>query len=498
MSSLRSIPDTFSGADVFITGGSGFMGKVLIEKLLRSCPGVGKVFVLIRERRGKTGSDRIDELVKVPLFDVIRQNCPKVLDKLVPVNGDCSQLKLGLDDASWKQLENVQFVFHAAASVRFDDPLQKAILLNTRGTREALEWASTLKKLKAFIHVSTTFSNCELAEIEERLYPAKMNWKKSIELAETLNTEVLEVLSAKLLGDSPNTYTYSKSIAEHVANDYGKRLPVVIFRPAVVTSAEKEPLPGWIDNFNGPAGLAAGCASGVLRTGCINMKAHIDCIPVDVCIKAILVAAWLRAHASAEATIPVPVYNCAPHKHKSASFWLMVDEGIRLNEIFPVSRMLWKPSFTNYCCMSAYYLAFFLYQLLPSLLFDIVLRTTGHKPMLMKLQRKIFHAVVTLGRFNAEWIFHSDNYHGMQKEILEEDRKQFGLAYMNEGITQYGLVCHKGGRRYLFKDPDSTLPQAVIQFNRMVWLDRALKLIWYGVSSILVYIYAYPLINCYL
>lgn len=63
----KSIPETFAGADVFITGGSGFMGKVLIEKLLRSCPQVGNVFVLLRPRKGKLAKERVFDLVQVPV-----------------------------------------------------------------------------------------------------------------------------------------------------------------------------------------------------------------------------------------------------------------------------------------------------------------------------------------------------------------------------------------------------------------------------------------------
>lgn len=59
-----SVPSVFAGADVFITGGSGFMGKVLIEKLLRSCPNIGQVFVLMRAKRGKTLEERLKTITE--------------------------------------------------------------------------------------------------------------------------------------------------------------------------------------------------------------------------------------------------------------------------------------------------------------------------------------------------------------------------------------------------------------------------------------------------
>lgn len=66
--SRPSIPEFFNGRDIFITGGTGFMGKVLIEKLVRSCPGINKVFVLLRAKRGKNIHERIEELKELPVY----------------------------------------------------------------------------------------------------------------------------------------------------------------------------------------------------------------------------------------------------------------------------------------------------------------------------------------------------------------------------------------------------------------------------------------------
>ena len=58
-----SIPEFYAGKNVFITGGTGFMGKVLIEKLLRSVPDVGNLYLLIRPKRNKTVEDRKKDLL---------------------------------------------------------------------------------------------------------------------------------------------------------------------------------------------------------------------------------------------------------------------------------------------------------------------------------------------------------------------------------------------------------------------------------------------------
>lgn len=62
MDNFPTIVDYFAGRDIFITGGSGFMGKALIEKLLRSCPDINKIFVLIRPKKGKEARERLEDL----------------------------------------------------------------------------------------------------------------------------------------------------------------------------------------------------------------------------------------------------------------------------------------------------------------------------------------------------------------------------------------------------------------------------------------------------
>jgi len=62
-----SIPEMYKGRSVFITGGSGFMGKVLVEKLLYSCPDVAKIYLLLRPKRGVGEEARITEMMKLPV-----------------------------------------------------------------------------------------------------------------------------------------------------------------------------------------------------------------------------------------------------------------------------------------------------------------------------------------------------------------------------------------------------------------------------------------------
>lgn len=43
----------------------------------------------------------------------------------------------------------------------------------------------------------------------------------------------------------PNTYVFTKAVAEMLVEQLKGDLPVVILRPTIVTSTFKEPFPGW-------------------------------------------------------------------------------------------------------------------------------------------------------------------------------------------------------------------------------------------------------------
>lgn len=58
-------------------------------------------------------------------------------------------LRLGITIEDEQLLVNdVSIIFHLAATVRFDEPLTDAVLMNTRGTRELVNLAKKMKNLE--------------------------------------------------------------------------------------------------------------------------------------------------------------------------------------------------------------------------------------------------------------------------------------------------------------------------------------------------------------
>ena len=62
-----SLVDFYAGQTIFITGASGFMGKVLLEKILYSFPNLNKVYIMMRPKRGRTVEQRLEDWSNNPV-----------------------------------------------------------------------------------------------------------------------------------------------------------------------------------------------------------------------------------------------------------------------------------------------------------------------------------------------------------------------------------------------------------------------------------------------
>lgn len=143
------ITEFFRDSTVFLTGATGYLGKLLLEKLLRSCPDLKHVYILIREKKGKGREARFEEVFDSPVFDVLKRKRPNFERKISLVSGDCVLQDLGLDEETKKVLiQEVDCVFHCAATVRFDQHIKTATYINVRAVRDLLAMAKRMKKLK--------------------------------------------------------------------------------------------------------------------------------------------------------------------------------------------------------------------------------------------------------------------------------------------------------------------------------------------------------------
>lgn len=127
----------------------------------------------------------------------------------------------------------MNIVFHMAATVRFDEKLKIAMQINVQACKDIMQICSEMLHLKSVVHVSTAYTQCPLRRVEERFYTPPIDSGKLLVLSECVSDKLLESITPILLDKWPNTYTYTKAIAEDVVQQHGRGMPVGMFRPGI-------------------------------------------------------------------------------------------------------------------------------------------------------------------------------------------------------------------------------------------------------------------------
>lgn len=106
---------------------------------------------------------------------------------------------LGLSEQEESELiQKIHVVFHLAASVKFNDPIKKAVNNNVTGPWRMIKLAEKMENLEVFLHTSTTFVHCYQVELEERYYPTNLDPFEVIKLSESQDETFLELYESEL------------------------------------------------------------------------------------------------------------------------------------------------------------------------------------------------------------------------------------------------------------------------------------------------------------
>ncbi|XP_076272886.1 putative fatty acyl-CoA reductase CG5065 [Rhynchophorus ferrugineus] len=462
----------YDGRSVLVTGGSGFMGKVMLEKLLYSCDGIEKIYVLLRSKRGRTPQQRIDDMWKLPVFNRLREKDTNAVNKLIPVDGDLFSKGLGLKDADVRLLtDNVSVIFHMAATLKLEATLKDAIQQNTEGTAMVLDLAKRMKKLDAFCHFSTAYCSADIQVFEERVYDTKDKPRDVIDVVKWMNPEALETATKMIISPHPNTYTYSKRLAENLVADEQENFPVCIIRPAVVCPAGLEPMPGWVDSLNGPMGLLVAAGKGVLRSmHCVGSnKAQV--IPVDYAINASIVIAYKLG--SEKPKNDVPVYNLTQDGVISITMGEVLDMGKEIVYRNPFEMQVWYPDGDIRSSKLVHTLCCIFMHWLPAFFIDLLMLIFRQKRFMIRIQKRIHQGLELLQFFTTrEWNFASDRFLALWDEMDEKDKKTFNMDFHAMPMEWYLEQSVLGARQYCMKEPLSSLPRCRRQQKALYVLHK--------------------------
>lgn len=205
-----------------------------------------------------------------------------------PVVGELTEPNFGISETQMEELRTkVNVVYHGAATIRFNTYLGDAIKINLIGTQVAINFAKQLENLSAFIYLSTAFCNSNRVyqnqglEILEQIYPSKQDPYEMMKLVDPNNNNGQELdlpqtgtkELKQILGDHPNTYTFTKHLAENLIKLEMSSFPAGIVRPSIVYGTYKHPEGGWVGSANnGHIGFLAGYTKGLFRTMTGNEK----------------------------------------------------------------------------------------------------------------------------------------------------------------------------------------------------------------------------------
>lgn len=325
------------GEHILLTGGTGFLGQALLEKLLSTYP-TTRVTLLVRRRGSSSGSDRLRTLLKRPVFGTWRDAvgadavAAAVAERVSVIDGELGSTEVTLPD-------DLSAVIHAASTVSFDPPIDDAFRTNVQGVVDLYDAVARTGTTPHIVHVSTAYvAGARKGVVPERSLDHDAVWRTELASAraaresvewdsrrpavlrraladarkdhgksgpqstaaaaeerrvEWVEKQLVEYgrLRAQSLG-WPDVYTFTKALGERVAEEkLTGAMPLSVVRPAIVESSLRYPFPGWIDGFKMADPLILAYGRGILPEFPGLPDGVLDVIPVDIVVNATLAVA---------------------------------------------------------------------------------------------------------------------------------------------------------------------------------------------------------------
>ncbi len=206
---------------IFLTGATGFLGAHLLCELLQSCDAT--IYCLVRATDQNAAKDRIiNALRKYQILDNIKDiesySGKNYLDRIIPMLGELTQLRLGLADSDFNLLEkNCYAIYHVAANVHHVFDYTALYAANVQSSLELLKLAVTGQN-KA-LHFISTLGTQLISPLEQ--------------LPLAVQGSTINLLNL-------NGYLVSKWVTENVLQEaYDRKIAVTVYRPGNIIAGAK-------------------------------------------------------------------------------------------------------------------------------------------------------------------------------------------------------------------------------------------------------------------
>jgi hypothetical protein len=361
-----SVREALRGKHILLIGATGFIGKVWLAGLLTDLPEIGRVTLLVRGHKTATALERFRRIVEEsPVFERLavqhgERFAEFLRERVEVVDGDSGKPGLGLAPEIRARLAaSIDVLINSAGLTDFNPDLRDALDSNVRAMSYLLEFLKTSKRA-TLLHLSTCYvvGRRDGRVMEElranytprgvRSFDAVKEWESLEQLitetelranspvvTDELRSHALkkEHAAKNLQGAAlenqirknrvrwlrqtlteagtrranelgwPNTYTFTKSLAESLIRNYLDTTPgaaIAVVRPSIVESSVGEPFLGWNEGINTSASLSYLLGT-FFRQLPTNEHKCLDLIPVDlVCRGITLIGAALAARRNAE------------------------------------------------------------------------------------------------------------------------------------------------------------------------------------------------------
>ncbi|KAL6838392.1 hypothetical protein ACP4OV_031798 [Aristida adscensionis] len=343
----------FKGKSILITGSTGFLGKVLVEKILRVQPDIRKLFLLVRGVDVETAKQRVqNQVIGREIFQVLKEKHGNgfedlIEEKVCPLAGDIIYKNLGLCNTEMmKLLEQVEIIINGAATTNFYERYDVAFDTNVLGAKHICEFAERCINHKMLLHVSTAYVTgeqegllqekpflmgeslrggaCLNIESEQNLIKQTSRELKANCSLERTEKRTMKELGLKREFGWPNTYVFTKAMGEMLLGHLQGNLPVVIIRPSIITSILKEPLPGWMEGIKTIDSVIIGYAKQALSFFLVDLDSIMDVIPGDMVVNAIMVAMAARSEEQGQT-----IYHLTSLLRNPANYAILSESGHR-------------------------------------------------------------------------------------------------------------------------------------------------------------------------